>query len=266
LAIYTCFDMVRDCRGNRPEGWAYLVTNYSPVIRRLLAQYYDGRPGLLERVLQQLMNPQSTLWAAPGHAEERIFVCALRQELLRLVELDAASQPPSIELDLEILTQALEPLTVIERQYVWLESMGYSNELTAQMMNLDVSSSEAARARADELLRNVLDQWRRGLVAENGLTLGRLATGTLGERCLPAKAYLDTLDGRITWQHKKDYEFHMMQCWYCLDHFCRIREADFAINKSKPLSEEEAAPLIAKLGVVLPKKEKKGLLARMFAK
>lgn len=266
MAIYTCFDMVRDCRDNRPEGWAYLVTNYVPVIRRLLANYYDGRTGLLDRMLQQLKNPQSSLWAKPGHAEERIFVAALRQELLRLTEADAASQAPSIPLDLETLTQALEPFTVIERQYVWLESMGYSNEVTAEMMNLDVTSSEAARARADEALRNVLDRWKRGLVAENGLTLGRLATATQGERCLPAKAYLDTLDGRITWHHKKDYEFHMMQCWHCVDHFCRIREADFAINKSKPLTEAEAAPFLQKLGVTLPKKEKKSLLARMFAR
>ncbi|MBL8220394.1 MAG: hypothetical protein JNL62_14270 [Bryobacterales bacterium] len=266
MAIYTCFDMVRDCRDNRPEGWTYLVTNYVPVIRRFLTQYYDGRSGLLERMLLQLKNPQSSLWAPPGHAEERIFAAALRQELLRLVELDSASQQPSIPLDLETLTQALEQFTVIDRQYIWLESMGYSNEVTAEMMNLDVSSSESARTRADEALRHVLDRWKRGLVAENGLTLGRLATAMHGERCLPSKAYLDTLDGRITWQRKKDYEFHMQQCWFCVDHFCRIREADFALNKSKPLTDDEAAPFLKHLGVPIPKKEKKGLLARMFAR
>lgn len=266
MAIYTCFDMVRDCRENRPEGWIYLVTNYVPVIRRMLAQYYDGRSGLLERMLLQLKNPQSSLWAPPGHAEERILVTALRQELLRLVELEKASMEPSIELDLETLTQALEAFPVIDRQYVWLESMGYGNEITAEIMNLDVSSAEAARQKADEALRGVLDRWKRGLVAENGLSLGRLATSTHGERCLPAKAYLDTLDGRITWALKRDYEFHMQQCWYCVDHFCRIREADFLLNKSKPLTDEEAAPFLNQLGVPIPKKEKKNLLARMFSR
>ncbi|MBL8179668.1 MAG: hypothetical protein JNK48_33625 [Bryobacterales bacterium] len=266
MAIYTCFDMVRDCRDNRPEGWTYLITNYAPILRRFLTQYYDGRAGLLDRMLPQLKNPQSTLWAAPGHAEERIFVAALRQELLRLVELDKASREPSIALDLETLTSALAPFTVIDRQYIWLESMGYSNQITAEMMNLDVTSSESARARAEEALRGVLDQWKRGLIAENGLNLGRLATASHGERCLPAKAFLDTLDGRITWQRKKDYEFHLMQCWFCIDHFCRIREADFAINKSTPLTEDEAAPLLRQLSIPIPKKEKKGLLARMFAR
>lgn len=258
--------MIRDCRDNRPEGWTYLVTRYVPVMRRLLAQYFEARPGLIERMLEQLCNPQSSLWAPPGHAEERIFVAALRQELLRLVELDKASAAPSIELDLDTLTQALASFTVIERQYVWLESMGYSNEVTAEMMNLDVTSAEAARAKADEALRSVLDRWKRGLVAENGLSLGRMATAARGDRCLPPKAFLDTLDGRITWQRKKDYEFHLQQCWFCIDHFCRIREADFLINKSKPITDDEAAPILANLGITPPKKKKKGLLARMFAR
>lgn len=266
MAIYTCFDMVRDCRGNRNEGWAYLITNYVPVIRRLLAQHYDGRAGLVERLLGQLKDPQSSLWAAPGHPEERIFVAALRQELLRLVESDSPAMPPSVELDLETLTQALAGFTVVDRQYVWLESMGYNTAVTAEMMNLDASSIDAARQRANEALRGVLDRWKLGLIAENGLLLGRLATAAKGEHCLDAKAFLDTLDGRITWSSKRDYEHHLTECWHCIDHFCRIREADFVLNKSKPLDDEQAAPFRTLLGLPEVKRVKKNLIARMFAR
>ena len=29
--IYTCYEMVRDCRENRAEGWRYFIRNYVPV-------------------------------------------------------------------------------------------------------------------------------------------------------------------------------------------------------------------------------------------
>src|SRR5438445_12830611 len=32
--IYTCYEMVRDCHADRPEGWAYFISNYVPLIRK----------------------------------------------------------------------------------------------------------------------------------------------------------------------------------------------------------------------------------------
>ena len=33
--IYTCYEMVRDCHADRPEGWAYFISNYVPLIRKI---------------------------------------------------------------------------------------------------------------------------------------------------------------------------------------------------------------------------------------
>ncbi|HUQ92148.1 MAG TPA: hypothetical protein VM120_10750 [Bryobacteraceae bacterium] len=252
MPIYTCLDMIHDCRANKTEGWSYLITSYVPAIRNLLAHYYAGRANdlqLIDRVLKALRNPDSALYVAPGPATERDFVAMLRQEVVRVVEKDKASVPPEVPLDLEILTTALEPFTVTEKQFVWLEGMAYSTEATAKLMNLEPGTIQKVRDRAEDALRSHLDHWKRGSVADNGLLLGRLATAAETKDCLPGKAYLDAIDGRITWSRKKDYDYHLSKCWFCIDHFCRMREADFSLQKAKPMTAEESKPFRILLGL-----------------
>ncbi len=251
--------MIRDCRENKPEGWRYLVTRYVPVMRYLLGQYYGARSGdpkLLERVLMKLRDPGSALFAAPGPGTEREFVADLRQHFLAAVESDQASGRPEIPLDLEVMTAALEPLTATERQMLWLQGMTYTHAAAAKLMNLEPSTVQKLRERSDELLRQKMDQWKPGLVASNGLALGAEAALAGGKDCLPAKAFLDTIDGRITWSRKQDYESHLAQCWHCVDRFSRIREGDFALRETKALSPEECAPWFELLGVPEERKEK----------
>lgn len=267
MAIYTCLDMIRDCRENKPEGWRYLVTRYVPVMRYLLARYYAGRSAdtkLLERVLLQLRQANSTLFAAPGPGTEREFVAAMRQKFLEGVELDKASAGAEIPLELETMTTALEPLTATEKQMLWFQSMAYDAESTAKLMNLEPSTIQKVRERSDELLRGNMDQWKPGLAAANGLVLGLEAARAGTKDCLPAKAYLDTIDGRITWSRKQDYEYHVARCWHCVDHFARIREADYALRVTKPLTAEECVPWFELLGV--PEEKKRPLWQKMFAR
>src|SRR5437879_12804339 len=64
--IYTCYEMVRDCRANLPEGWRHLIANYVPLIRTLVAHYAPGQAGaraqakLIDRVLAGLHRPESS--------------------------------------------------------------------------------------------------------------------------------------------------------------------------------------------------------------
>ena len=75
--IYTSYDMIQDCRADKPEGWSYFITNYVPVIRKLLAHY--GKPGDLDRVLLALRKADSSLFASIEPAPERWFLAELRQ-------------------------------------------------------------------------------------------------------------------------------------------------------------------------------------------
>lgn len=251
--------MIGDCRQNEAAGWRYLIEHYVPVIRVLSTHYKVTAK--VEDVLKNLKDPALPLWAAPGPRTEREFVSLLRSHLLG--KFAPVAPVPHAELDLEIMSAALERFSAIERQFVWLESMGYSAEQTVRMMTLEATSIQGARDRAAEALRSHMDRWNREILLANGPHLGRLAQAVPTDRCLPPNAFLDMIDGRITWSRKKDYEFHLVACWHCVDHFCRIREADFTRKVAKPLPAEEAAGFRKLLGVP---DEKKGLLARVFGR
>src|SRR5262245_14230181 len=108
--IYTCYEMVRDCRADKAEGWSYFIANYVPAIRKLLGRY--AASGLrLEEVLAKLRRPESSLFASLEPSPERWFVAELRQKVLAEI---TASVPP-VGIDLEILSAALAGLTVVEK-------------------------------------------------------------------------------------------------------------------------------------------------------
>src|SRR5262249_18552867 len=203
--------------------------------------------------------PGAELFREGGPATERDFIVELRQIVLNSLDTPTAE----IAIDLETLSEAVPEFTVIERQIVWLEAIGYDNPTTAKMMNVDAETVESGRNRAEEALRTKMDRWRRGMIRENGRALTQLAEAAATPECLPSSAFIDAIDGRITWMSKKDYEFHMMKCWRCVDHFCRIREADDVVRREKPLEAAQAAPLLERFGIP---QEKKPLWRRLLAK
>ena len=254
--IYTCYDMVRDCRAGKPEGWSYFLTNYVPLVRKLLAHYFPHRAGdarLLEVVLQALCRSDSSLFAAAEPAPERIFAAELRQRVLAAIDEESRDVPAAIEL--ETVMQALAPLTMVEHQAVWFETMRYTAADVGRMMRMDPATVEKIRARGAELVRASVDAWSRSLLADSGIGLGKAAAAAgPGADCLNPKAFLDVIDGRTTWQGREQMEGHVGACAYCLDHFCRMLEAVDQMRGIAPLSEGEAAPFRQLLGVTEPKK------------
>src|SRR5215468_942801 len=119
--IYTCYEMVRDCRANRPEGWRYFISSYVPVVRKLV-DHYGGVSDSLDRVLHAVRKPQSSLFDSLEPAPERWFVAELRQKVLAELPVKTSDMP----LDLEEVADALAPLTLTEKQAAWTESMSYS--------------------------------------------------------------------------------------------------------------------------------------------
>ena len=250
--IYTCYEMIRDCQADRAEGWSYLVTHYTPVMQRILRHYVPSLAGEAStgEILKTLRNPQSTLFRSLEPAPERWFVGGLRQHVLAAADGMAPAGEPGISVNLEVLTEALEPLTLLEKQGVWLEGMRYAPEAAGTLLRMEPRTVEKIREKASELLRSKLDVWRRNVLAENGARLGRLAEGAGGTECLPSKAFLDVLDGRTTWFGREEMERHVKNCWHCIDHFCRMTEVVELLRGVKPLEEAEAARLLQAMGVV----------------
>lgn len=249
--IYTCYDMVRDCRANRAEGWRYFLSSYVPVIRRLLAHYGTDDDATVEHVLRAVHKPESSLFDTLEPAPERWFLSELRQKVLA----ELPDPEPEIELDLEVAAEALAPLTVVEKQAAWIEGMGYSPEETGAMLRMAPATVAKIRERASELLRGKADAWRRTLLRENGRRLGRMAAAARGPECLPVKAFLDVLDGRTTWGNREQMERHVIACWHCVDHFCRMAEVVELLRGVKPLPNEEAARWAQVLGLQAARKK-----------
>jgi len=245
--IYTSYEMIRDCRANAPAGWRHFVRNYIPVIRRILAQY--GTENRLEQVLTTISKPGSGLFQTEP-VPERPFVAELRQQVIR--ELEPA--PPLLGLELGALSEALEPFTLVEKQATWLETMCYTSVETGEMLRMSATTVEKIRSRAGELIRGQVDNWNARLLPDNGRKLGREAAARRGDECLPAKTFLDIVDGRMAWRGREEMEQHVHGCWHCIDHFCRLLEVVELVRGLRPLTEEEAAPFDKLLGIGPAKK------------
>ena len=249
--IYTCYDMIRDCRADRPAGWSHFITHYVPVIRKIAAHYYPDQAA--DSVLLELRQPEADLFDSLDPAPERWFVAELRQRVLAALDRNAGGLVAG-DLDLETISKALEPLTVLEKQAVWLESMRYTPERAAVLLRMDPRTVQKIREKGAERLRGQLDSWSRTMLADAGRALGRAAAAAAEPSCLPAKAFLDVLDGRTTWQGREELESHVAACWHCIDHFCRLAEVLDLLRGLAPLPESEAALLRAQIGIPNPKK------------
>ncbi|HWC97580.1 MAG TPA: hypothetical protein VG456_12535 [Candidatus Sulfopaludibacter sp.] len=241
--IYTSYEMVQDCRAGKPEGWAYFISNYVPLVRKLAAHY--GGADSVDRILLSVRKADSNMFQAMEPVPERWFIAELRQKVLAEIPLPS----PEIELDLETVSAAFEPLTLVEKQVAWIETMGYDAAQTGAMMRMAPKTVEKIRERASELLRGKLDTWRRGVLTENGRLLSEAATAAAGKDCLPVKVFLDILDGRTTWYGRETMEQHVLGCWHCIDHFSRMVEVVELIRGVQPLTETEAAPYRQLLGI-----------------
>ena len=251
--IYTCYEMVRDCRTGLPEGWTHFISYYVPVIRKALAHYAPeraGDPALLDHILVSIRQPESFIFQSTEQPEERWFVAQVRQVMVAQLAAPAAE----IAIDLETLTAALEPLTMTEKQAAWFETMHYSPAQAGPMLRVSAETVEKVRDRAAELIRGKVDSWRRTLLAENGPALGREAAAGTGQDCFPTKAFLDVVDGRTTWRDREMMDRHLRTCWHCVDHFCRMLEVVHLLRGSQALSDAESEPFRTLLGVAAPRR------------
>ncbi|HUB81257.1 MAG TPA: hypothetical protein VMB03_20790 [Bryobacteraceae bacterium] len=250
--IYTCFEMIRDCRDSRAEGWRYFVSTYVPVIHKLSRHYLPGKPVddiAIGRVLTALHRPDSDLFQSLEPVPERYFVAHLRQNVLELLQPDV----PAAAIDLETVAAALEPMTLVEKQAAWLETMLYPPAETAVLLRMAPPTVDKIRTRSAELVRGKADSWNNRMLAESGRALGRAAASAATPSCLAPKTFLDMLDGRSTWRHREELEQHATSCWHCIDHFCRLVEVVELLRGNQPLSDAGAAPFWDLLAVSPPR-------------
>ncbi|MCL4851763.1 MAG: hypothetical protein KJZ78_10320 [Bryobacteraceae bacterium] len=248
MAIYTSFEMVEDCKAGLRRGWAYFVSEFEPIVAALAAHYcaehYASKPST--DFLRDLHTGEFFQSVRPS--TQREFAIELRQALLALLEAACPTPAPDIELSLGDVATALAPLTPVEKQMAWLETMKYEPAHAALTMNAGTDTVERLREKSEDLLRQSLDRWKRGLLRENGLQLRAEAAARSSQDCVPVKLFLDILDGRVTWSNRQNIDRHLASCWHCIDRFCRTREIDRLVKDTPPLTEEKTEIHLEKLG------------------
>jgi hypothetical protein len=235
----------------------WFARHFVPPLRVLL-HHYSGADD--EAALGRLLIELRRDVAAQEPAPLRELVVLLRPRILA-----AAGYPPSAPagggVELAVFEEALAPLTVIERQVVWLETMAYGAAASARLMRMSEETAAAVREKAGGLLRTRLDDWSITLLRDCGAALGEEVRSKPPEETVHVRDYINSLDGRVTWQRRAEIDRQLAASWFEIDHFCRVREVDEAVSRTAPLSEEQAAPYFAALGV---EPEKPGLWKRLM--
>ena len=138
--IYTCYEMIRDCRAGQSRGLGVLSDKLYPRNPPVFAPLFSRSGWRPARCLNVYCarcgspNPASSSRIDP--APERAFVAGLRQQVLAAVEADRATATPELTLDIETLGAALEPLTLTEKLVVWFETMRYGDPDTGRMLRM----------------------------------------------------------------------------------------------------------------------------------
>ncbi len=253
MAVYTSYEMISDCKAGKPAGWHFLVRQFLPPIRWMLARQGQGEPEL-RALLLSLKNGGMRKFEPVVHRE---FLAGIRPEPM------APGEPP---FELSALSEAMTDVPVLERQNLWFETMGYDVPLSAKLLRQAPETTEKARERLLELLRTQLDSWSHTILRDHGAALGAAARAEKPQETVPFRQYLDILDGRMTWQNRVGVERALLQHWYEVDHFCRVREADASVTETTAYADNDPAvqPYLDLLGVAAPKKS--GFLARMLTR
>ena len=254
MSVYTCYDMIADCRAGKPDGYLFLAHEFVPPLRWLNGRY-GGSKDSLHRLLSSLRDfpPLDPL-------PEREFLVALRPRVLQHTGWQGGRAQT---LDLDSLSAALAELTLLERQLVWLHILDFDTPEAARIMRVSTDTAVKTLDQANEALRTSLDRWSLDILrANSGILTAQAESSPPGEPVL-IRHYLEIIDGRMTWQNRVRVDRALLASWNEVQRFCIVREADAAKRDHPPIPLEQAAPYLELLGVTPPKPS---LLKRLLAR
>lgn len=243
MSVYTSYDMVMDCQAGKPEGWQYLVQRFVPALG-VLARHYGGGEETVARLIQRVHRLEGF---EPSPEREALFhLCPL---LLKECGWEGGQ---ARTLELAGLAEALEPLTAVERQLAWFETMDYGSRDAAGFLHVSEETGAKAWQKAGEALRAKLDHWTMTLLRENGGNLASEVRAQVPAEPVPVRVHVDLIDGRLTWRDRKEVDRKLVASWYEIDRLCRVREADEALRHAVTLTAEDTTAYLLRLNFPLP--------------
>jgi hypothetical protein len=254
MALLSGAELVRQCLDPDAPAWRHFITDYLPLAGLLLDRHYPQlaprREALLREVLLRARDEQARFLRDYRGRSEREFLLHLREMVLSVFDEAAPVAPvPETPLEWETFEAALAPLTALEKQVVWLDTLNPREPDLAVMLRLDDRSVAAARQKAQDLLRAHCDRWSADQLVQNRYRLALAVRSRATKDCAEARVFLHLLDGQLTWRDRTELERHLEQCWHCVDALCRLREAARLGRVAQPFTETEAQPYFRVLGL-----------------
>lgn len=266
--VYTYHRMIEDCVRGERRGWREFVSHYMPMARRLLLRYGGQPEGDEARRLREIF----TATAADDHRFFRSFEGRTERELMvhfrnfvvahvRSAR-DAARSTGAPVAALEVLEQALAELTVLQRQAVWLFTMGYAPADVAPIVNVKPETAAEIIASAQEKLRGKMDAWSEGSLRDSLDALREELPARETADCYSYLVFHRIVDGQITWRDREVALAHLARCFRCVDRFCVLQEVVCFSRALPPAPGAEVEAVLRELG--FPERKTKGVFARLF--
>ena len=241
MPMLTCGEMVAGCLAGRDSAWKHFVTVYIPFAAALFDRHCLGprlrKEEFLGEMLRQAREQDARFFREYQGQSEREFLLHLRGHALRGA--GQAEPEPEIILDWQVFEGALQALTALERQIVWLHLLGPQTDDADKLLRLSPETVKGVMHKAQEALRQASQRWNQEMLFANRRSLTPAARSRRTEDCVEAKVFLRLVDGQISWRDRLDLERHLTLCWRCVDELCRFREVIHLARQLRPLSPVE---------------------------
>jgi len=266
MAIRTIFLMSQDCAAGERQGWEEFVRDYGGISARLFDRYFPTlspeRDQHVIAVFERARANNNAWFASLRFSNEREFMMAFR-DLLYAYGREVARLPRP-QLSLEQLRDIVKDLACVEREVLWLIIKGYSAQQIPPIMMNATATAEAVKKIADERLARVIPGASAEAFTLSARVLMEEAEKLPADDCVSLKTFNNIVNGQITWRERELAEEHMTTCFRCIDRFTTFVEMIRLRKDVPPLSEDQMAPILSRLG--FPAAKPKGMLAKLFSK
>lgn len=265
--IYTFHNMIQDCLRRDAQAWREFVTRYLPLARHFLLHYFPGAAGDADRMLAQIfggtLDSEGHFFRSFNGRAERELMVHFRQFVIERAHALApppASAPPVSQ---EVLEAAFKDFSALQRQVVWLYTMGYPPEKLAPILNMKAETAAEITKAAQEKLRGAMDSWSEDSLRSSLRALVESVSVQESKDCYPYLTFHRIVDGQVTWQDRDQALAHLTRCFRCVDRFCVFQEVVYFSRKLPEATPAEIEAVLSSLNLPAPAK-KKSLLGKLF--
>lgn len=270
--MITFHKILRGCEEGSREGWRLFLSDYTPIISRLVAVYLPslaaaGNQTWREAVQVLTANNFERLRSF-DHQAEREFLLDLRAFFLEYGarnldasrDLGGAPRPTS-----EAIKALFIGVPLAHQQILFLTLAGYSHATIDSILRINTAIAEQGLQRLQAEYPVLLNPeqdvcpwpaaWSEVL---------RSARASRTESCPTVRQSVRLLDGQTGWQDKDPLEQHMSGCLHCLESWTALREVVYWRREAKPCPADEISAMLADLPLLAEARRPKSLLKRMF--